>query len=373
MNLRPSNPCSTSFPARSNGMTLIEMLVALAISFVVILAVGYVFVGSRQTYRTQDAMARIQEGARYAYEALSRDIRMAGFAGCVANGGENVLNLIGNNDSDWYKNLFGAVTPSVQPLYGYQDTGPANVCTTANTSPCYRQGDAITVLRADNSNEYIVSSHTSPQFTLTANHDINPGEILAVTNCTDARTAVFQATAATGATVDHSASGTPGNSTATLTVSTYGSGSRVYRLSAVTYYIGTNPAGEPALYRRRLTHAGGQASTTAEELVEGVEDMQITYGVDTDATADRQVNEYQTADDVENGTGTTPVPGANAALRWQRALSVRISLLMRTPEDGITTQPQTYTYPPDAGAATTATDRRLRRVFTYVITARNRL
>lgn len=373
----PRFPLSMSHPRGSRGLTLIEMLVAMAISFIVILAVGYVFIGSRQTYRAQDAMARVQEGARFAYEALSKDIRQVGFAGCTTATTQNVLNLAGNNDSDWYKNLFGAAAPGVQPLFGYQDVAPADVCTTANTPPCYIQGDPVTIIRADNANEYIISAHASPQFTLTANHDINAGAILVVTNCSD--TAVFQATGVGANTINHNAAGNPGNSTDVLN-GAYGAGARIYRLSAVTYYVGTNPVGEPALYRRRLTQAGGIASTTAEELVEGVEDMQLTYGVDTDGAADRQVNEYQTADEITNGacsgaassTCTTAVPGANAAARWRRVLSMRMSLLMRT-ENGVTNQAQTYTFPPGAAATTTAADRRLRRVFTYVIAVRNRL
>ena len=355
----------------SRGFTLIELLVAMTIGLAVVLAVGYIFVGSRQTYRVQDAAARLQEGARYTYEVLSNDIRMSGATGCNTGTPQNVINVAGNNASDWYKNLFGISALTVQPVYGYEDSVPADVCATANTPPCYRQGDGLTILRADSSREFIVQSHASPTFTLTSSHDINQGEIVVVTNCTDA-TALLQTTSATSNTLSHAASGTPGNSTDVLTGS-YPAGSRIYRLNAVTYYIGTNPSGEPALYRRKLTFSGSNAATVAEELVEGVEDMQVTYGVDTDATADRQVNAYQTFTEVANGTGTPAVPGADAALRWKRVLSVRISLLLRTPEDGITTQAQTYTFPPDAGAATTAPDRRLRRVFTFVAALRNRL
>lgn len=366
----------------AGGFTLIEMLIAMVIGLVVVLAVGYVFVGSRQTYRSQDAAARLQEGARYAYEVLSNDIRMAGITGCNTSGTQNIVDsdddATPNPGNDWYKNLFGAtqignplVNISAQPIYGYEGVVPADVCTTANTASCYSQGDGLTVLRADTSQEYIVQSHASPTFTLTAAHDIHAGEIMVVTNCTDA-TALFQTTGTASTTLNHDASGTPGNFTDTLTGS-YGAGSRIYRLHSVTYYIGQNPAGEPALYRRRLTYSGNDPATVAEELVEGVENMQITYGVDTDATADKQANSYQTATEIENASGTPAVPGATAAARWQRVLSVRVSLLMRSAENGITTKAQTYTYPPDAATTTTATDRRLRRAFTFVVSLRNRI
>jgi type IV pilus assembly protein PilW len=54
-------------------------------------------------------------------------------------------------------------------------------------------------------------------------------------------------------------------------------------------------------------------------------------------------------------------------------MSVRISLLMRTLEDNVVPEPQTYRYNLDpADDSITATDRRLRKVFTHVIKMRNR-
>lgn len=347
-----------------SGFSLIELLVAMTIGSIVILAVGYVFVGSRQTYRGQDAMARVQENARYLYEVLSNDIRMAGFTGCNLGASQEMRlkYAAAGDDPDWYKNLFGQNTLTVQPLYGYEDSTPADVCNTANTSPCYAQGDALTVLRSETSREYIVQSFASPTFTLTAAHDIQPGDVLVVSNCTDAA-GVFQATAAAGATLnqDTATAHTPGNASA-LT-GTYGAGSRIFRLQGVTYYIGTNPSGELALYRRVLGRIGTNAATGAEELAEGVENMQITYGIDTSfntpatlPTADtrKEADQYLTATQVEaNATWATWSGPATAVdelhERWSRVVSVRVSLLLRSTEDGITTQAQTYTYPPTPG------------------------
>jgi type IV pilus assembly protein PilW len=142
-------------------------------------------------------------------------------------------------------------------------------------------------------------------------------------------------------------------------------------IHAATYYLRNNAANQPSLYRETLTPTGG---TQAEELAPGVENMQITYGVDTDDPAVTPnatgPNEYQTADEISNDTGTTSIAGAaDADARWQRVRSVHISLLMRTEENGVTSQAQAYTY---NGTAVTATDRRLRKVFTHVIAVRSR-
>lgn len=67
-------------PARhQQGLTLIEILVALMISAFLIAGVIQLFIGSKQTYRSYDALSRIQENGRFVLEAMARDIRMTGY------------------------------------------------------------------------------------------------------------------------------------------------------------------------------------------------------------------------------------------------------------------------------------------------------
>ena len=152
------------------------------------------------------------------------------------------------------------------------------------------------------------------------------------------------------------------------TSDTFGSGSRIFRLSAVTYYIRANTDGEPALYRQALGTTSGSPSNTAEELIEGVQDMQLLYGIDTNA--DRAVDSYVTAD--------TLTTSAN----WLTVLGIRVSLLMvsRQDEQGITTEPQQYSLDmngdgdvDDTGETVTPSDRLLRKAFTTTIAVKNRL
>ena len=357
---------------RAQGFSLIEFLVAMAIGLVVVAAVGFVYVGSRQTFRAQDAMARMQESARYAYELLAQDVRQAGLLGCPATTTRNVL-----NNSSWY----GGVQD--MPLVGYD----AGVGTTGIASALAGR-DALTVLRADNTGEYIISDHddAAENFGLTGAHDLNVGEVVVACDPSQGHAAIFQITnipPSGRVGFNTGAASAPGNCAKHLgptdvcgggpgTGFLFGNGSRLIRLSGVTYYIRNNTAGEPSLYRQRLSAVGGNAATAAEELVEGVENMQITYGVDTDATADGQVNAYQTATEIETGSGAPAGPGATAVDRWRRVLSVRISLLMvsRSTEAGVVTAAQTYTY---NGAVVNAGDRLMRQVFTFVVAVRNRL
>lgn len=65
-------------PKRQTGLTLVEMMVAITIGSIVLLAIGSIYVGSRQTYRVQEDNARVQEAGRYALEVIGRSIRQAG-------------------------------------------------------------------------------------------------------------------------------------------------------------------------------------------------------------------------------------------------------------------------------------------------------
>jgi len=74
--IRSYSPLSTR---HQQGLTLVEILVALMISTFLIAGVIQLFIGSKQTYRSYDALSRIQENGRFVLEAMARDIRMAGY------------------------------------------------------------------------------------------------------------------------------------------------------------------------------------------------------------------------------------------------------------------------------------------------------
>lgn len=354
------------------GLSLIELMVSMAIGLVLVAAIGYAYLGGSAAYRQQEALARMQEGARFAFETLTYDVRMAGFTGCRSTTSVNVL-----NGNDWYGNLFN------RALMGYE-TGTMPPGVGGSTA------DSLVVLRADNSKEYVVTGHNplAAQFDVAGTHDLKQGEILVVTNCD--HTATFQMTNPTTNNVVHNSgnvtnpgnctkgfgetaagSGVPDCTTTNGVAYTFAPGSRLLRMSGNIYFIAANPAGVPSLYRQRLVASGGNAATTAEELVEGVEDMQIRYGVDTSSPAtcsqsDGTVDTYVTASAV-----TATAPCATDEDDWKKVLSVRVSLLMRT-ENGIVSQAQSYFYD-NPMVATTAADRRLRKVFTTTIAVRNRL
>jgi prepilin-type N-terminal cleavage/methylation domain-containing protein len=69
--------------SNQRGVTLIELMVAMALGLLIIGAVGYVYLQGSQGFRVQDAQSRMQEDARFIIDTVGRDVRMAGSFGCA--------------------------------------------------------------------------------------------------------------------------------------------------------------------------------------------------------------------------------------------------------------------------------------------------
>jgi type IV pilus assembly protein PilW len=194
--------------------------------------------------------------------------------------------------------------------------------------------------------------------------DYFEGEIGIVSDCQKA--SVFQITGVdNGASagrinIAHAASLTPGNQSPPSWGSDqeYGPGAELMRGETWIYYVGS-PAGggPPALMQRRLARTSASVSQlVAEELVSHVDTMQVLYGID--AGLDGAVDQYVTADD--------------AALDWNEVVTVRISLVMRSPEE-YGTEVDDRSYDVNGTTFDPFDDRRERHVFTTTIAVRNRL
>lgn len=64
------------------GFSLIEIMIALAISLILLAGVITIMSSSKKTYTLQSELARLQENARFAIEDIAYGSRMAGYAGC---------------------------------------------------------------------------------------------------------------------------------------------------------------------------------------------------------------------------------------------------------------------------------------------------
>lgn len=150
------------------------------------------------------------------------------------------------------------------------------------------------------------------------------------------------------------------------TTSTTNSGAPlVGKLTTTAFYIGQGASGAPALFQRiALWNGNAYGAPATQELVDGIENMQVLYGVDAgfDGTADS----YVTADNVA---------------AWNTVVSVHISLLVRSQNvtgtaADLTDDTNTYLLAgPDAATGITidpVDDKRRRRVFSTTLQLRNR-
>ena len=61
------------------GFTLVELMIAVAVSGVVVAAAYQMFIGQRQTYSLQNEIAHMQQNVRASEHMMGREIRMAGY------------------------------------------------------------------------------------------------------------------------------------------------------------------------------------------------------------------------------------------------------------------------------------------------------
>lgn len=399
---------------KQGGISLVELMVALAVSSILLAGVGIIYGNSKHTYTVDEEFAHLQENARIAMKFMVEDIRMAGSLGCAKNDGDATrFKCYLNNNSYVCNNPVAGLAPS--GIVGYEATGtginntayPLTVTTPVvdpkldssadnsewltNTSvslpgqfpkitsappspyPPVLGSDIIVIHRANDrvfklSAPSSVSAASNNKLTVTAPvNTFNDGDILIASDCKKAR--VFKATNVTFASgditihhvIDAAGTETPGNTAPTNWLSSDDfatSDSEVMEYLTHAYYVADGSTG-PALFRH-----DGIASHFPNELVGGVENMQILYGIDTDATPDGIANRYDTANNINFSTA--------------RIVSVRVSLLMRS-EKNLPSYPQlSQSYLLAGGTIATGTriqnvsDQRIRKTFTTTIKIRNK-
>ena len=64
-------------PKGEAGLTLIEMMVALAIGSFLIIGAVQIYTQSRQSYIVNESVAKVQDTATFAMDAIEADLRMA--------------------------------------------------------------------------------------------------------------------------------------------------------------------------------------------------------------------------------------------------------------------------------------------------------
>ncbi len=341
------------------GISLVEIMVALLIGLFLLTGLFQIFLGSKQSYRLADGQSRLQENARYALELLNHDIRLAGYFGCSGVSATNPI-VIANNPliaPKAHPGNVNVVAASIVTGGNNNASGsfssPSPALTNSPLGSLVQNTDAITVQFGESCGGFTTAALATVNPTTAAIPAANTcgtitngtgttaatlGTPLVISNCDSAH--IFRASAGTTQNKDAG-----GGATSALG-KTYPVGSEIMLYRSYTYFIRENAAGQPSLYRLDNSDA---STVAAVELVEGVENMQVTYGIDTDA--DGFPNQY-----------------VDSPADWTQVYSVRIVLTARSIEDNLTATARSYNYNGVVGAE----DRRLVRNFTTTISLRNR-
>jgi prepilin-type N-terminal cleavage/methylation domain-containing protein len=213
---------------KRNGLTLIELLLALALSGILTAVLYRAFISQYKTYTVQDQVAELQQNIRIAMGQMTKEIRMAGYGG-------DILSIFGNVN------------------------GFTNVITPASNAVTILLADEVGVLKqntAKGANQLRVTNartFNADKKRYLCLNGLNNYSVGSVTEDTVVLTAPL-------------AEGHPINQP-------------VYLVKAISYYLGMS-GGKTVLRRNENTGGGGQP------LADNIESLEFTYfDINGDVTA----------------------------------------------------------------------------------------
>jgi type IV pilus assembly protein PilW len=277
------------------GLTLVELMVALAIGSFLIIGAVQIYNQSRQAFVVNESIARVQETAQFAMDTIEADLRMA------SNWGRTSRSLAIEGRS-----LFADPNPKALPepvdcgaSWALDLAQVLDGDNNAYTLACAAQGGAQA-----NSDIFTVRRAT------VAAVPLQPGRLQIQSTRVQGELFADGIVPATFSPAD----------------------SATHNLLVNSYYVAANSAlipGVPTLRRKSLGVAAGAPVIVDQEIAPGVENLQILLGIDVDEdnTVDRYVNP---GDPVYDPAAAGFIPGA-------RVMTARVWLVVRgiTPEIGI--------------------------------------
>ena len=286
------------FADKQHGMTLVELMVALAIGSFLVIGAVQVYNQSRQAYVINESIARVQETAQFAMDTLEADLRMASNFGRVSRGDTLVSrSVIGDANPDGLT----LPTPNCGAAWAFDVARPVNGSNNGYNLACGAIGGA-----AQGNSDTITIRRGS-----LAPAPLTNGTLQLVTN------------RMTGGIVDD---GTlPPVITNPLTAVTH-------NLVVNSYYVAANSQlipGAPTLRMKSLVTQGGAPAVVDFEVAPGVENLQVQFGVDMNG--DSSVDRYVNPDD------QIITPGAAGFVPAANVVTARVWLVVRSigPETGI--------------------------------------
>jgi type IV pilus assembly protein PilW len=333
------------------AFSLVEFMISITIGSILTLGIIGVYNSSKKNYVVQEALARLQENGRYTTYYINKHLRMAGYQGCINSNNLTLNNIVKNPTTQVSFDM---------PLSGYHGGDgswtpalPANL-TAANIKPGtdvieirYATDLGVRLAQAmANSNSAMVLD--DPDGDGDEREGIAQNDIIMITDCETGDIA-----AAGGNENANSISISASNNNTTSLSKAYDTDVKILRYNYIAIYVKdsgrTNTSGEP-IFSLASQDINGNESILAD----GVEDLKVSYGVDT--TGDGSADSFLSAQQITNNN------------QWGDVLNVRVEQLLNSVES-VSTEGQSYEFD---GATLDADDRLLRRQWHSVISVRNR-
>jgi type IV pilus assembly protein PilW len=300
------------------GLTIVELMVALAIGSFLMIGAVQIYNQSRQAFVVNDSIAKVQETAQFAMDTIEADLRMA------SNWGRNSRGLaVEGRSIVGDPNPNGLPVPTLCGVDWAIDLGrPLDGSDNAYTLPCVPpltfgpqvNSDVFTVRRATVAPQPLEVGRIQIQSTRVQ------GELFADGNVPTTYSPADSAT---------------------------------HNLLVNTYYVADDSElipGAPALRRLTLVNGATGAEIDDQEVAPGIENLQVQFGIDVDQdnTVDRYVNP---GDDVYNPAAAGYIPGATI-------ITARIWLVVRGVDKEVGVRDATDYTPGNAALGTYADDYR---------------
>lgn len=247
--------------SKQQGFSLIELMISLGLGLVLSGSVVIVFIQNSRSATQDEEISRTMENGRYVVRTISREIAMSGFWGKfldISSATEDVSVSVGVDCGD-------GVNPWAMDLIAVQFLNNATASTAAAAFDCLPSGNVVV------GTDILAAKRVADSDTIDADIRVNQ---------------MYMRTNGVAGIMFLGSAGAPPAMTGTVTNWAYLP--RMYFLRDYSFTLGD---GIPSLCRGFLQNSSPPAMST-ECLVEGVENLQIEYGVDND---DDSIADYYTA------------------------------------------------------------------------------
>lgn len=258
------------------GFSLIELMIAMTLGMMLVTAVISIFLSSNKNFNQNDRYARLQENGRFALRLVTKELTMANFWGGMTEPG----------DIDTTIPLGTQCNLQLDTSSGFLVVDNVTAATASTlTGGCVASGTFQPF-----TDMFVIKHVAGKGYQQSEIASMKPNVPYVITNGSTGRLRVY---------------GSGNKDTPT-------GNERAFQYLVNVYFIRDNAKGVPSLFRYSLPADGGLA-LVEQEIAEGIENLQVQFGIDTDG--DQSANVY-----VSN---PTPAELTNA-------MTARISVLTRS-------------------------------------------